>query len=91
MEQRQSAAMVAQERHLAFLAGLLLMLAVAVVEMLILAALLEQAALGEVVLPVLLGGITPELQGQSIQAAVVVVILVLMLLETIVAQAALAS
>jgi len=66
------------------------MLAAAAVGIFILE-LLEQVALEEVVLPVLLGGITPELQGQSIQAAVEVVVVIILPLETIAAQAAQAS
>ncbi len=59
--------------------------------MLILAALLDQVVRAAVEMPVLLEETILELQEQSIQAVVVVVILVMLTSETIVAQAALAS
>ena len=67
------------------------MLAVAVVDLLILVALLEQVVRAAVEMPVLLEEKILELQEQSIQVAVVVVALVMLALPTIPAQAALAS
>ena len=67
------------------------MLVVAVVDLLILVALLEQVVRAAVEMPVLLEEKILELQEQSIQVAVVGVALVMWALPTIPAQAALAS